>query len=93
MLQHVPPIISRGEVDFVDELGPGASTVQKGRILAMGGCGEAQRVKKCIKIEGGKIKSTELWHRCLSVSGCRKCMCGGGGRVLTEVRDLSTFSS
>lgn len=42
-----------GEVDFVDELGPGASTVQKGRILAMGGC-------------------------------CRKCLCGGGGRVLTE---------
>ena len=30
--------------------------------------------------------STELW---LSVSGCRKCLCGGGGRVLTEVRDLS----
>ena len=31
------------------------------------------------------------WNRTdsLSVSGCRKCLCGGGGRVLTEVRDLS----
>ena len=54
MLQHVPPIISPGEVDFVDELGPGASTVQKGRILAMGGCWEARRVKKCIKNREGK---------------------------------------
>lgn len=44
---------SKGEVDFVDGIGP-ASTLQKGWILAPGGC-------------------------------CRKCMCGGGGRILTEV--------
>ena len=31
-----PSFLPPGEVDFVDELGPGASTVQKGRILAMG---------------------------------------------------------
>lgn len=38
-----PSFLPPGEVDFVDELGPGASTVQKGRILAMGGCWEAWR--------------------------------------------------
>lgn len=43
-----------GEVDFVEDLGSGASSVQKGRVLAVGGC-------------------------------CRRCLCGGGGRVLTEV--------
>lgn len=47
-------IDNSGEVDFVEDLGPSASTVQKGRILALGGC-------------------------------CRNCLCGGSGRVMTEV--------
>ena len=51
-LSFLPP----GEVDFVDELGPGASTVQKGRILAMGGCWEAWRWVKNAGFEGRKFE-------------------------------------
>ncbi|CAJ1403736.1 unnamed protein product [Effrenium voratum] len=47
-------IDNSGQVDFVDDMGPGSPAGSKGRILAPGGC-------------------------------CRKCLCGGGGRVLTEV--------
>ncbi|CAE7394509.1 unnamed protein product [Symbiodinium natans] len=47
-----------GEVDFVEDLSTGASAIQKGRILAVGGC-------------------------------CRRCLCGGGGRILTEVHSGS----